>query len=145
MATDHVGPVVDSLRADGLNALTRQQVAANNVKFMTGIFGSPLRLMVGIGLAAAVMIISLTAYTAVIDRRREYGIVKAMGGRAARLVTLALTQTFVVMLEGRLLRFPNRRTYHVDTGGFEPEERTRFFQGHELEGLLSLEWSVDPE
>jgi putative ABC transport system permease protein len=85
--------VAQRLRAEGLNVLTRDQVARNDVKFATGIFGGPLRLMAGIGLAAGTMIIALTAYTAIVERRREYGIVKAMGATRRRLVSLALFQT----------------------------------------------------
>ncbi len=88
--------VAARLRTEGLNVLSRDEVAANNQKFATGIFGSPIRLMVGIGLAAGTMIIALTAYTAIVERRREYGIVKAMGGTAGRLVRVALAQTFTL-------------------------------------------------
>lgn len=79
VGTDHPDEVQQRLRAAGLNVLDRGSVAANNLKFAVGIFGAPVRLMVGIGLAAGTMIIALTAYTAIIERRREYGIVKAMG------------------------------------------------------------------
>jgi putative ABC transport system permease protein len=80
--------------------LRREQVATNNVKFATGIFGSPLKLMVGIGLAAGTMIIALTAYTTILERRREYGIVKAMGATRRRLVELALVQTLTLAALG---------------------------------------------
>jgi putative ABC transport system permease protein len=49
------------LRTRGLNVLTRDQVAANDRKFATGIFGSPIRLMVAIGLFTGTLIIALTA------------------------------------------------------------------------------------
>ena len=90
----------DRLRAGGLNILSRQQVAANDLKFTTGIFGSPIRLMVGIGLVAGTLIIALTAYTAIIERRREYGIVKALGASTARLVRIAFTQTIALAVMG---------------------------------------------
>jgi putative ABC transport system permease protein len=88
------------LRAEGLNVLSRDQLAQNDVKFATGIFGSPLKLMVGIGLAAGTLIIALTAYTTIIERRREYGIVKAMGAPRRRLVELALFQTLTLAALG---------------------------------------------
>lgn len=88
------------LRALGLNALTRRQVAANDLKFTTGIFGSPIRLMVGIGLVAGTLIIALTAYTAIVERRREYGIVKALGASTGRLVRLAFAQTIALAVLG---------------------------------------------
>lgn len=94
--------VAQRLQADGLNALTREQVAANDLEFATGIFGSPVRLMVGIGLAAGTMIVALTAYTAVVERRREYGIAKAMGATRLFLVRIALAQTLTIAALGLL-------------------------------------------
>ena len=56
--------------------------------------------MLAIGLAAGTMIIALTAYTAIVERRREYGIVKAMGGTRRHLVALALSQTLAIAAMG---------------------------------------------
>lgn len=121
--------VAARLRAAGLNVLTRQQVAANNLTATAGIAGSPIRLMVGIGLAAGTLIIALTGYTAILERRREYGIVKALGATRTRLVTLAITQTvtlaslgfvagLVLFLAGRLLILVTRPQFTVAvTGG----------------------------
>jgi putative ABC transport system permease protein len=121
--------VARRLRHAGLNALTRQQVAANNLSTVTGIAGSPIRLMVGIGLAAGTLIIALTGYTAILERRREYGIVKALGATRVRLVRLALSQTITLaalgfvagltlFLAGRLLILVTRPQFIVAvTGG----------------------------
>jgi putative ABC transport system permease protein len=100
VGTEAPAAVQQRLRAVGLNVLDRETVAANNVKFAVGIFGSPVRLMVAIGLAAGTMIIALTAYTAIIERRREYGIVKAMGGTRRYLLALALGQTIALAAMG---------------------------------------------
>ena len=81
------------LRAAGLNVLDRDTVAANNLKSAAGIFGSPVRLMVGVAFAAGSTIIALTVYTAIVERIRDYGIVKAIGGSRRRLFALALGQT----------------------------------------------------
>ena len=100
IGTDNPTSVAQRLRAQGFNVLTRDQIAENDVKFATGIFGGPIKLMVGIGFAAGTMIIALTAYTTIIERRREYGIVKAMGATRGRLVTLALFQTLTLAALG---------------------------------------------
>jgi putative ABC transport system permease protein len=94
--------VATRLRAEGLNVLNRDAVSNNNLKFATSIFGSPIRLMVGIGLAAGTMIIALTAYATVVERRREYGIVKAMGATRRHLVALAVGQTLLLAALGLL-------------------------------------------
>jgi putative ABC transport system permease protein len=96
VGTAHPATVQARLARAGLNVLSRNEVAANDLRFAVGIFGSPLRLMVGIGLAAGTMIIALTAYTTVIERRREYGIIKAMGGTRRYLVWLAMGQTLAL-------------------------------------------------
>ena len=100
IGTDRPAAVVERLRARGLNALGRDEVAAGNTELATGIFGSPLRLMLAVGLAAGTMVIALTAYTAVVERRREYGILKAMGASSRRLVALAVGQTMALALGG---------------------------------------------
>ena len=86
--------VAARLRASGLSVVTREQLAANNLELATGIFGSPIKLMVGIGLAAGTLIIALTGYTTINERRREYGILKALGATSRSLTRLALAQTF---------------------------------------------------
>ena len=110
--TPEPATVAARLRAEGLNVLTAEQVGDNDLKFATGIFGSPVRLMVGIGLAAGTMIIALTAYTAVVERRREYGITKAMGATGAHLIRVALAQTLTLaglgLLAGWALFFMGR-------------------------------------
>ena len=124
VGTDEPGAVAERLRAQGLNVLSRDQVAANDLDLMTGIFGSPIRLMVAIGLAAGTLIIALTGYTAIVERRREYGIVKAMGARPSHVVRLALAQTFtlaglglavgwVLFLAGRALIAATRPQFAV--------------------------------
>ena len=100
VGTDRPAVVRERLRAEGFNVLDRATVAANNRAFAVGIVGSPVRLMVGIGLAAGTMVIALTAYTAIVERRREYGIVKAMGGTRRHLVALALAQTLALAALG---------------------------------------------
>ena len=98
--TSSPGAVAQRLRAQGLNVLTRDRLAANNLELATGIFGSPIKLMVGIGLAAGTLIMALTGYTTINERRREYGILKAIGATPSRLTRLALAQTFNLALLG---------------------------------------------
>ena len=125
------------LRADGLNVLSRDQVAANNLKFATGIFGSPIRLMVAIGLIAGTLIIALTAYTAIIERRREYGIIKALGARTSRLVRVAFTQTLALSVLGLLagvLLFLAGRAVMAET---RPQFSVLFTGGSIVRALLA--------
>ena len=94
------GAVTARLQARGLNVATRAELAATDRRLLTGIFGSFLALSVVIAFAAGVAIVSLTVYTSVVERRREYGIVKAIGATPARLVTIVVGQTLVLTLLG---------------------------------------------
>jgi putative ABC transport system permease protein len=124
LGADEPAAVAARLRAQGLNVLTSDQVAANDVEFTTGVFGSPIRIMVGIGLAAGTLVIALTAYTTIVEHRREYGIVKGMGVSGGRLMRLALVQTIalaglglavgaVLFLAGRALIVASRPQFAV--------------------------------
>ncbi len=84
----------------GYNTLTADEIAANAEEVASGIFSGPLRLMVIVAFAAGTLIIALTAYTTIIERRREYGIVKALGASRTRLVAIAVGQTLVLALLG---------------------------------------------
>jgi ABC-type antimicrobial peptide transport system permease subunit len=74
----------------------------SSLALATKIYGTPLRLMVAVGFAAGTLVIALTAYTAVAERRREYGIVKAIGATPTRLAALALGQTLSLALFGAM-------------------------------------------
>jgi putative ABC transport system permease protein len=124
IGTSDPSGVARRLRAAGVNVLSRDTIAQNNLTLATGIFGSPIRLMVGIGLAAGTLIIALTAYTVINERRREYGILKALGATRSRLVKLALAQTLglaglglvaglVLFLGGRALIVAMRPQFQV--------------------------------
>ena len=88
------------LAARGLNVLDRAQLRAANLELATRIFGKPLQLMVMVAFAAGALIIALTSYAQVAERRREYGIVKAMGATGRRLTVLALGQSLALAVLG---------------------------------------------
>lgn len=92
--------VRDRLTEAGYNTLTANEIAANSEEVASGIFSGPLRLMVVVAFAAGTLVIALTAYTTIVERQREYGIVKALGARSGRLVGTAITQTFVLAVLG---------------------------------------------
>jgi putative ABC transport system permease protein len=96
------GPVRDRLTAAGFNTLTADEIATNAEEVASGIFGGPLRLMVIVAFIAGTLIIALTAYTAITERNREYGIVMALGSSRGHLVAIAVSQTLVLALLGLL-------------------------------------------
>lgn len=88
------------LAARGLDVVSADQLRRGTLEPTARVFDGPLRLMVLISFAAGVLIIALTTYTQVIERRREYGILKAIGADDRRLVRLALGQTLVLAVFG---------------------------------------------
>ena len=100
VGTSQPAQVRSRLLAAGFNTLTAGQIAKNSEEVASGIFSGPLRLMVIVAFAAGTLIIALTAYTTITERRRDYGIIKALGAGRRRLVAIAVGQTFVLAVLG---------------------------------------------
>jgi len=86
-----------------VNALTSQEIAANDLKLYADIFSAPLKLMAGIAFLVGTMIVGLIIYTATVERQREYGVIKAVGGKNSFLYLVVLTQAFFASVVGSLL------------------------------------------
>ena len=84
----------------GFAALTQAQLIGGDRDLLAGILKGPLELMVLIAFAAGTLIVALTVYSQVIERVREYGIVKAMGARGRRLFGIVLGQTIELAVMG---------------------------------------------
>lgn len=88
------------LRATGLTVLDRDELAKNDLALMTRAWGVPMRVMVAVAFVIGSLVIALSAYTAIAERRREYGIVKAIGAQGRYLLVLALRQTMMIAAAG---------------------------------------------
>lgn len=86
----------------GINALTKDEMAANDLKLFAKIFSAPLKLMVGIAFLVGTMIIGLVIYTATVERQREYGVLKAIGASNGVLYRVVTTQALAAGLFGAL-------------------------------------------
>lgn len=100
IGTAEPGAVRERLGGQGLTVLDREELADNDRALMTRAFGVPVRAMVVVAFAVGSAVIALTGYTAVADRRREYGIVKALGARTGYLVMLAVHHTLLLAAGG---------------------------------------------
>jgi putative ABC transport system permease protein len=85
-----------------VNALTKEQMAANDLKLFAKVFSAPLRLMVAIAFLIGAMIVGLIIYTATVERQREYGVMKAIGAKNIVLYRVVLTQALFASLTGSL-------------------------------------------
>ena len=77
-----------------VNALTKREMAANDLKLFAKPFSAPLKLMVG------TMIVGLIMYTATVERRREDGVLKAIGAKNRFLYRVVLTQALLASIAG---------------------------------------------
>jgi putative ABC transport system permease protein len=90
--------VMDAARAveaqvNGVDALTPQTIAQADQRVLSSIMDTPINVMLFIGGIIGVAVIGLTAYTAVIDHMREYGLLKAVGASGIRLTQLVASET----------------------------------------------------
>ena len=84
----------------GVNALTKREMAANDLKLFAKVFSAPLKLMVGIAFLVGTMIVGLIIYTATVERQREYGVIKAIGAKNRFLYQIVLTQALFASVTG---------------------------------------------
>lgn len=83
-----------------LSVLTRQQIAANDRALMSQSFNAPLLTMVLIALTVGALVIGISVYGFVSERRREFGSLKAIGERNGRLYRLVTSQALLIAAIG---------------------------------------------
>lgn len=93
----------DRLRLPGTEVLTKGEVIANDRQLMGRVYDAPIGLMVGIAFVVGVLVVGLVIYTATVERRREYGAVKAIGARNRTLYRVVATQALIAASAGALL------------------------------------------
>ena len=84
----------------GINALTKEKVAANDLKLFATVFSAPLKLMVGIAFLVGTMVVGLVIYTSTVERQREYGVIKAIGAKNRVLYQVVTAQALVASTAG---------------------------------------------
>lgn len=83
--------------------LTKPEMMANDLKLFARIFSLPLQLMVGIAFLVGTLIVGLVIYTATMERRREYGVLKAIGARNGMLYRVVTIQAVIAAGAGSAL------------------------------------------
>lgn len=96
VGTDNPAAVRERLTSTGLSVLDRDELARNDLSLMARAYSVPLTVMRAVAFVIGSLVIALTVYTAIMERRREYGIVKAMGARGRHLLALAVHQTLII-------------------------------------------------
>ena len=92
----------DRLAVPGTEMLLKGDVVANDAKLMARVYDAPIGLMVAIAFIVGVLVVGLVIYTATIERRREYGAVKAIGARNRTLYRVVTIQAVIAAVVGAL-------------------------------------------
>lgn len=102
VTTTSPGPVADRLQAQGFTVKTPEQLHQAALRLATRIYGSPVRLMVGVAFAAGTLIVALVAYTRVSEQQRDLGVLKALGATPGRIRRVAVTETVTLTVLGAI-------------------------------------------
>jgi putative ABC transport system permease protein len=80
-------------QVSGVDALRPSEIAVADRKVLATVMDTPITVMLVISAIIGVAVMGLTAYTAVADRMREYGVLKAIDASRGRLNRLVTTET----------------------------------------------------
>ena len=100
VSTTNPGRVADRLRDQGLTVRTPAQLREASLTLATKIYGSPVKLMVGVAFAAGTLIVALVAYTRVTEQQRDLGVLKALGATPGRVRRVAVAETIALTAAG---------------------------------------------
>lgn len=85
---------------DDADLLLADTVKQNDVTLLAKVFAVPLRLMVTIAFAVGTAILGMVIYSAMVERMREYGVLKAVGARNRQLYGLVAQQGMTTAVLG---------------------------------------------
>lgn len=92
------------LRAStGLSVVPKVAMAQNDRDLLARVFRMPLVLMAGIAFGVGIAVVGLVMYAATMERRREYGALKAVGASNRHLYLTVFLQGLVAAVSGALL------------------------------------------
>lgn len=87
-------------RLEGVEALTKSEMEANDRRLFGKFFSAPVRLMTGIAFLIGALVVGLVIYTATVERQREYGVLKALGARNRVLYSVVVIQALLAAVAG---------------------------------------------
>ncbi|MBI5287590.1 MAG: ABC transporter permease [Chloroflexi bacterium] len=88
------GAITD--RDPALQVYTKEAFAASIAKEMDETFLPVISILVAIGFIVGAAVVGLTIYTATIERTREFGVMKAVGGSGGYLYRIVLSQAAIL-------------------------------------------------
>ena len=87
-------------RVGGVTAQSREAFAAGERRLVTDMSAEVISIMNVIGFVVGLAVVALTVYIATLARRREYGVLKALGARNRVLYRVVLAQAFLSVALG---------------------------------------------
>lgn len=90
----------DRLDVPSTEVLLKSDAVDNDAKLLARVYDAPIGLMVAIAFVVGVIVVGLVIYTATIERRREYGAVKAIGARNRTLYRVVTIQAVIAAAVG---------------------------------------------
>src|SRR3546814_8323250 len=99
-ATENPDGVRSHLASAGLTVLDRDELARNDLALMARAYEVPLAVMRGVAFAIGSLVVALPTYSAIVDRRRDYGTDKALSTAGRRLLQHAVGRTVPVTALG---------------------------------------------
>ena len=101
-APDDVARQIEA-RVPGVTALSRPAFAAEERRLVTDMSADVIAIMSVVGFVVALAVVALTVYVATLARRREYGVLKALGARNLVLYRVVLVQAVLSVSLGFLV------------------------------------------
>lgn len=86
-----------------VEVLRKKDVIENDKKLFGKFFSAPIQLMVAIAFLVGTLIVGLVIYTAIIERQREYGVLKAIGAKNSTLYRVVAVQALVAAGAGSVI------------------------------------------
>ncbi|MHB8960520.1 MAG: ABC transporter permease [Candidatus Limnocylindrales bacterium] len=87
----------------GTEVLPKGDMVANDAKLLARVYDAPIGLMVGIAYVVGILVVAIVIYTATIERRREYGAIKAIGARNRVLYRVVASQAIIAGIVGAVV------------------------------------------
>jgi putative ABC transport system permease protein len=86
-----------------LEALTPEALAEGDRALYDDTMGSVVRVMLATAFAAGTLIVALSVYSSIVERIRDYGILKALGADRRRLLRVIVSQTWSLSVLGTIV------------------------------------------
>ena len=82
-------------RFPNVRAIEPDQIADTDRRAVAAVMDRPINVLLFVAVIIGVAVMALTSYTSIMDRLREYGLLKAVGARALRLNVIVIQESLL--------------------------------------------------